>query len=143
MAGQPKDGNSPSISGDNSFAFTGNPPFGTVDIIFTPDTGGSITLHPVPFNATLNVNAVFSSVEHPIAGSDCVTNPALVCASTSVAIEGTGVSSLPPSPIPGPIAGAGLPGLILASTASQLDRVFGSDRSTSRAELFQPAVTNA
>jgi hypothetical protein len=48
------------------------------------------------------------------AGSDCVLNPALVCASTSVALEGTGVSSLPPSPVPGPIAGAGLPGLILA-----------------------------
>jgi hypothetical protein len=38
-----------SISGDNSFAFTGNPPFGTVDITFTPDTGGFITTHPVAF----------------------------------------------------------------------------------------------
>jgi hypothetical protein len=105
-----------SISGDNSFAFTGNPPFGTVDITFTPDTGGAIALHPVPFQATLNINAVFSNASDLIAGSDCVLDPQqLVCTTTSVDLEGTGVLSLPPSPVPGPIAGAGLPGLILAS----------------------------
>ena len=64
-----------SISDNLIFAFTGNPPFGTVDITFTPDTGGFITTHPVTFQATLDINAVFSNSSHLIAGSDCVTDP--------------------------------------------------------------------
>jgi hypothetical protein len=57
-----------SISGDIHFAFTGNPPFGTVDITFTPDTGGAITTHPVPFQATLNINAVFGNLLNVLIG---------------------------------------------------------------------------
>ena len=101
---------------DNGFTFTVSPSGNTVDITFAPTPEGIPTTHPLHFSATLDINAVFSSVEHPIAGSDCVTSPqVLVCATTSADLEGTGVSSLPPSPVPSPIAGAGLPGLILAS----------------------------
>ena len=89
------------ISGPSTNFGTLNPICGfpcVADVIYFPDTGGSIPLHlPVADSATLSVTAEFGLVGNKIPGGDC-DNFTTFCVTTSVALSGSGTNFLPAPP---------------------------------------------